>query len=300
MRGLPLILLGAVSILGSGPEERPSTIPQELTVPPWSPNRQLSPRVYEVLRTPTPPIIDGHLSDPSWGAVSWSEDFVDIRGVEEPTPHLRTRVKLLWDNNFLYVGAELEEPHLWATLSKRDAIIYRDDDFELFLDPDGDGEAYFEVEINALGAVFDLFLDRPYKEGGRAHTNWDLPGLKTGIALHGTLNDPSDEDEGWTVEMAIPWKELVPPLESQPSSGRPPGPGDEWRMNFSRVDWNLEIVTDRESGRPTYRKAVAPTRGNRHPEENWVWAPQGEINMHIPEKWGVVRFVGPGEGGGGQ
>ena len=71
-------------------------------------------------------------------------------------------------------------------------------------------------------------------------------------------------------------------------------------MNFSRVDWNLEVLTDRESGRPIYQKAVAPTRGNRHPEENWVWSPQGEINMHIPEKWGVVRFVGSGEGGGGQ
>lgn len=225
---------------------------------------------------------------------------MDIRGPEWPVPTHRTRVKVLWDDRFLYVAAEMAEPHLWATLTERDAIVYRDDDFELFLDPDGDGRAYFEVEINALGTVFDLFLDRPYKEGGRARTTWNLPGLKTGIALQGTLNDPSDEDEGWTVEMAIPWEELVPPSEGPPSSGRPPEPGDEWRMNFSRVDWNLEVVTDRESGSPIYQKAEAPTRENRHPEENWVWSPQGEINMHIPERWGVVRFVGPREGGGGQ
>lgn len=256
--------------------------------------------IYEAEWAPSPPQIDGHLSDPAWSHAPWSRDFTDIRGPEWPVPNHRTRVKVLWDERFLYVAAEMAEPHLWATLSERDAIIYRDDDFEIFLDPGGDGEAYFEVEINALGTVFDLFLDRPYKEGGRAQTAWDLPGLKTGIALQGTLNDPSDEDEGWTVEMAIPWAELVPPSEGPPSSGRSPEAGDEWRMNFSRVDWPLEVVTDRESGRLIYRKAVTPTRENRHPEENWVWSPQGEINMHLPEKWGVVRFIGPGEGGGGQ
>ena len=106
----------------------------------------------------------------------------------------------------------------------------------------------------------------------------------------GTLNDPSDEDRGWSVEMAIPWGDLVPPSTEDPKlsvdkSGGPPKPGESWRVNFSRVDWPLEIVEG------SYQKAVVQTRESRHPEDNWSWSPQGTINMHIPEMWGVVRFV---------
>ena len=81
------------------------------------------------------------------------------------------------------MGAELEEPHLWATMADRDAILYREHDFEVFLDPDGDGLAYYELEINALGTEFDLFLDKPYRRKGRAHIAWDIEGLRTAVRL---------------------------------------------------------------------------------------------------------------------
>ena len=252
--------------------------------------------VYRAEKTLYHPVIDGSVSDEAWARASWSRAFVDIRGPEWPTPRHRTRMKLLWDDQFLYVAAELEEPHLWATLSSRDAIIYRDDDFEVFLDPEGDGVSYFEVEINALGTILDLFMDKPYREGGRAKILWDLPGLLSGVALQGTLNDPSDQDLGWTVELAIPWAELVPPEEGGGSAAHtvgpgPPKPGEEWRVNFSRVDWPLEVFRDPSSGELAYEKNGRPGPENRHPEENWVWSPQGEINMHIPSRWGIVQFV---------
>ncbi len=242
-----------------------------------------STRVYEAPMASSAPVIDGDLGDGAWRDAPWTESFVDIRGEDWPDPQWATRARLTWDACCLYVGAELEEPHLWATLTERDAIIYRDHDFEVFLDPDGDGLAYYELEINALGTEFDLFLDRPYSRGGRAHIAWDMEGLRTAVRLDGTLNDPSDEDRGWTVEIAIPWSALRPPDGS--GSGTAPGPGDEWRVNFSRVQWPLVI----EDG--GYRKAREPVDWSDHPEDNWVWAPQGEIDMHIPEKWGVVRFV---------
>ena len=267
-----------------------------------------STRVYAAPMASSAPAIDGDLGDEAWRDAPWTESFVDIRGEDWPDPHWTTRARLTWDARFLYVGAELEEPHLWATLTERDAIIYRDHDFEVFLDPDGDGLAYYELEINALGTEFDLFLDRPYSRGGSAHIGWDMEGLRTAVRLDGTLNDPSDEDRGWTVEIAIPWSALRPPdgvvtgpeaapENSRPGGGRelpdagnrepgmPPAPGDEWRVNFSRVQWPLVIV---DGG---YRKAREPVDWSDHPEDNWVWSPQGEIDMHIPEKWGVVRFV---------
>jgi hypothetical protein len=44
--------------------------------------------------------------------------------------------------------------------------------------------------------------------------------------------------------------------------------GTEWRIDFSRVEWL------------------------KKPEENWVWSPQGVINMHVPDRWGYLEFKG--------
>ena len=92
--------------------------------------------------------------------------------------------------------------------------------------------------------------------------------------LDGTLNDPRDVDRGWTVEIAWPWKGLRE-LTSVPV---PPVDGDQWRVNFSRVEWDTEIVDGK------YRKIKG------RPEHNWVWSPQGVIDMHRPERWGYVQF----------
>ncbi len=241
-------------------------------------------RWYTCYRAPSPVTVDGHLDDEAWVDTPWTEAFVDIRGDEAFRPSLLTRAKMLWDDRYLYVAAEMEEPHLFATLTEHDAIVYHDPDFEVFLDPGGAGLEYFEVEINPLGTVLDLFLAAPYKDGGRARLDWDLPGLRKGVHLDGTLSDAADVDRGWSVELAIPWDELVVP-DGPVEVGAPPVDGTVWRINFSRVEWPLEVMDG------VYRKVAEPTPEQPHPEHNWVWSPQGEINMHIPERWGAVRFV---------
>src|SRR5688572_9247990 len=158
------------------------------------------PKGYVCFRAAAPLVIDGKLDDAAWKSAQWTDDFVDIQGDKKPRPRFKTRTKMLWDDEFLYIGAELEEPHVWATLTQRDAVIFHDNDFEVFLDPDGDNHLYAELEINALNTVWDLLLVRPYRDGGPAITGWDIPGLRTGVSIQGTLNDPSDVDEGWSVE----------------------------------------------------------------------------------------------------
>ena len=127
---------------------------------------------------------------------------------QAPPPRHETHVRLLWDDQYLYVGANLVEPHLWATYTERDAVIYHENDFEVFLDPDGDCHDYAELEINALNTVWDLLLVKPYRDGGPALDGWDIKGLRTAVHLDGTLNDPRDTDRGWSVEIAIPWRAL--------------------------------------------------------------------------------------------
>jgi len=220
------------------------------------------------------------LSESGWSLAPWTEDFVDIEGPVRPEPHLRTRAKVVWDDQALWIGAELEEPHVWGTLTERDAVIYQDDDFEVFLDPDGDTHAYYELEINALGTEWDLLLIRPYRDGGPAIHAWDIPGLRTAVHVDGTVNDPADRDVGWSVEIAIPWSALAEATDAPV----PPRVGDRWRVNFSRVDWPVDVRDGR-----TVKRVDAAT-GETGPEENWVWSPQGLVAMHYPEMWGFLQF----------
>lgn len=181
---------------------------------------------------------------------------------------------MLWDDDFFYIAAELEEPHVWGTLTAHDSVIFHDNDFEVFVDPNGDSHEYFEFEINALNTGWDLFLPKPYKDGGRADNGWEIPGLRTAVHVRGSLNDANDRDEGWSVEIAIPWKAFG----NEARTSLPPKPADTWRVNFSRVEWQHEVSGGK----------YARVKGTK--EDNWVWSPQGKINMHLPEHWGYVRF----------
>jgi hypothetical protein len=237
-----------------------------------------APRQAVVYRTPKPLTIDGRLDEPAWRETAWSDPFIDIQG--EAKPRFLTRVKMLWDAEFYYFAAEMEEPDISATLTERDSVIFHDNDFEVFIDPDGDTHVYYELEVNALNTSWDLMLVKPYRDGGPAIDAWDIAGLRTAVDVRGTINRPGDRDEGWTVELALPWSVLS---EAAPG-GKAPQSGDQWRVNFSRVEWQFEVRDG------TYVKRLDPATSKPFPEDNWVWSPQGAINMHMPERWGIVQF----------
>jgi len=244
------------------------------------------PKLYHAPRALKPVIIDGNLSEQAWEKAPWSDRFLDIAGnsvlehkrIDSTDRILPTRVKMCWDDAYLYIAAELTEPDLWATLKKRDTIIYQDNDFEVFFSPSASTFNYYELEINQLGTVLDLLMTRPYRNGGQALIHWDLKGLKTAVKLHGTLNNVADKDSGWIVEMAIPFKGVL-------GFARPaPRIGSYWRINFSRVQWDVHPTATGGYQRNT-------RKGKLLPEHNWVWSPQGIVNMHAPDRWGYLFFV---------
>lgn len=232
------------------------------------------PKGYVCVRATSAPALTGNLDQEVWKHARWTSEFVDIEGGIRQPPWFRTRVKMLWDDDYFYIAAELEEPHVWATLTEHDSVIFHDNDFEVFIDPDGDNHNYYEYEINALATDWDLRLVKPYRDGGPALNEWEVPGLKKGVKVQGTINDPSNTDKGWTLELAFPWRVLG----EHANCPCPPQPGDQWRVNFSRVEWDLRVVDGK------YEKVPD------HPEHNWVWSPQGAIDMHRPEMWGYVQF----------
>jgi hypothetical protein len=227
----------------------------------WTPKR------YECLKRTGPITIDGKLDEEEWSRAAWTSDFIDIEGPDKAAPKFRTRVKMLWDDDYLYIAAEIEDPDVEAKLTEHDSVIFHDNDFEVFLKPLPPETGYFEFEMNALNTGWDLFLNKPYREGGKADNSWDIAGLKTAVNIQGTLNNSTDRDTGWTLEIALPWRGF-----STRQQVPQPKPETEWRINFSRVEW---------------------TPGKPH-EDNWVWSPQGVINMHVPDRWGFLDFRGPG------
>lgn len=236
------------------------------------------PKSYSAVRTADPIKLDGKLDEVTWVNAPWTDRFVDIEGNLKPNPRYATRVKMAWDDQYLYVAAEIEDPHIWANLKKHDEIVFYDNDFEIFIDPDNDTHNYFEYEVNAIGTIFDLFVVKTYRVGAPAIHSWNFDGLKQGISIDGTINNPNDTDKRWTLEVAIPFSTLAFGM-TNPSVATP------WRINFSRVEWDTKV----EKGK--YVKEVDVQTGREKAENNWVWSPQGVVNMHCPERWGYLSFV---------
>jgi hypothetical protein len=261
---------------------------------PWPENKISR---YTAFRAPEPLTIDGNLDKPAWRQAPRSPRFVDLVA-GEPTVH-DTRAAVLWDDEYLYVGYWIEEPFVEAKLTERDSLVWTENDVELFI---AGPDAYYEFEINALGTIYEaLFVfEDAYERAGHSQDpllqrdvegyqpwngvgftthprgprlgffKWDLPGLKCAVQVDGTLNDNSDRDRGWTVEIAIPWSGLTT-LTRGTELALPPRNGDTWRMDFSRFN--------------AY-KAAPPAND----PGGWAWSAHGVWDSHVPELFPFVQF----------
>ena len=265
---------------------------------PWPfPRPRKSIARYTAYRVNTPPVIDGRLDEPCWQHAPRSPRFADLVS-GEPAIH-DTRAALLWDDAYLYVGYWIEEPLVQARLTERDALIYEDNDVELFV---AGQDAYYEFEINALGTIYEVFFvwEEAYQRAGYhlrpefrrdapgvrpfngvgfpnhprgpriGYWNLDFDGLRSAVHVDGTLNDPSDRDRGWSVELALPWRGFEA-LAAPDGRSLPPRDGDTWRMDFSRFN---------------QYKAAPPANDS----SGWAWSPHGVWDSHIPELFVHVQF----------
>ena len=266
---------------------------------PYAPTPRIphDPPVYFCPRAKGPLSLDGRLDKPFWADVPFTAEFTDISGPGFPAPRFPTRAKLCWDDEFLYIGAVLTGPEIWATIRQRDSVIYYDNDFEIFLDPSSSGHNYMELELNALNTQWDLMLTHPYRDGGRSVTGWDMKGVESAVYVEGRVNDPAADNRFWSVEVKIPFasvmetysKEENPPeLERCYPCRKAPRLREFWRLNFSRVQWQVDVAEG------AYRKRTGGD-GKPLPEDNWVWAPTGLIDIHCPDYWGFLFFTERGE-----
>lgn len=178
---------------------------------------------YHAHKTQHPPVIDGALGDAAWAqAVP-----VTLHNSFDGSPvRFRTTARILYDDQFLYVAFDAEDPDVWGTLLKRDDPIYTQEVVEIFLDANADGRTYNELEVSPHNTVFDAYFPSRRRD---MDTAWDS-GMQSAVKVNGTLDNPDDTDHGWTVEMRIPFSHLaqVPHL--------PPQPNDRWRFNLYRLE----------------------------------------------------------------
>lgn len=284
MKKISILLLSVLPLLsGCNNNNKGPSLEPAINGPISVPALPFAPRSYVCYRTAGTINVDGEISDNEWKNAPWSETFTDIEGSLKPAPLQDTRMKMLWDDNYLYIAAEIKETDIQARLRQRDTIIFNDNDFEIFIDPDGDTHDYYEFEMNALNTVWDLLLTKPYRDYGYVLDAWDIKGMKSAVKVYGTINKPGDKDDRWAVEIAFPINVLK-------ECGSAPAPGKQWRINFSRVEWKTKV----ENGR--YVKETDPATGKPYPEYNWIWSAQGLINMHYPELWGFLQFDGKQSG----
>ncbi len=251
---------------------------------------------YTCYRASAPLTIDGRLDEPDWQAAPVSTPFVDI--VTGAPAWFDTRVRLLWDDAYLYFGFSAEETDVWATLTERDSKIWEDNDLEVFIAGEN---AYYEFEINALNTIYEVFwvwkdmyypgspFDTPEWNpegkrlmiidgiGGHVHPrgtrygflDWDYPGLRHAVHVDGVLNSRNGTDRGWSMELALPWEGLRLLADGR---SLPPREGDVWRIDCSRFQ---------QIGR----------HGEKlDPGDGWTWNRHGHYDSHIPETFSFVTF----------
>ena len=262
---------------------------------------QYYPRTYVAPRIHSPLTIDGNLTKPAWEEVPWSDLFDDIRGTDDAPPEDRpplscaTRIKMLHDDEYLYIGALLhadaDHPVVTSFTDRNDPIFQRDSDFEVFIDPTMTTHNYKEFEVNAYNTVWNLLLDKSYIDGGKEHSGriaqpgqdlyYDVRRQQSAVQiLEGSVNDPSSTTTVWSVEIAMAYTDLMvtkPMTSAVETLNYAPHPNKLyphfWRINFSRVE--------------------------RQGDLNWTWQPQvewnpierryqGNVNMHLPNAWGYL------------
>lgn len=232
-------------------------------------------------------VIDGKLDDAAW------KDAVEVSASRETRDGKeyaqKTRVRLAWDEKFLYLAYDCEDTDITATLKGHDAELWREDAAEVFIDADGDGMSYLELEVAPNGETYDAAIAdyRPETDwSSRKMDNLDIEkslrlfntsASKSAVVVHGTLNDPSDRDKGWACEMAVAWSDLAAAGPVGPR-GLPPRDGDQMRIGIYRINFTPAVPATATAA----EKPAAYELGAWNPTLTW---------FHCTWSFGYVAFV---------
>jgi hypothetical protein len=186
----------------------------------------------EAIHTSVSPIIDGNENDAIWQQITPIVLKDNRFGNEAQELELQTYVKACYDNSNLYFFFLCEDPDIWTSFTQRDEHLWKNEAVELFIDVDDVPETYVEIEVSPANVLFDSYIVDTLNIDVAKTALLNLKGIKTAVAVSGTLNERDDTDDHWTVEIAIPFKDLANETIKQVTTAT------EIRINFYRLDKN--------------------------------------------------------------
>jgi hypothetical protein len=214
---------------------------------------------YDIYRTPSKIVIDGKLDEPAWQAAQSMGDF-HFSWWKQAAKE-QTVVKMLWDDENLYVGYYCHDKHISAYVTQRHGPVSKDDCAEIYVSPNPEKvKNYYTFEINAIGAM----LNRCRTDWWTGPPTWDPEGVRYQTTFQGLpKKDESPDDDHWILELAIPFKNFA-----HDAARTPPRNGDQWRLNLNRTGG----ITGAE-------------------DSTWSPIPEPIRVFATPDAFGSVRFV---------
>ena len=259
------------------------------------------PAQYLVQRALEPVVVDGTLDEFSWERAHQINRFERILNDYDEVL-FPTRAKMLWDSSYFYFAFVCQDADMWAIYNQEDDPLWSEEVVEIFIDPDGDGKRYLELEVNPLNVVVDLLIYAVEPEW-HSSKDWDIAGLKTAVRAHGTVNDSLALDRGWTAEIAIPWAAMADSI----TGGARPTAGDVWRLNLYRIerkggrtlqgrirDLQAQMAQlDSLDEQIPALKATLSALGEHYREqtEYTAWSETYQRGFHHPARFGAVQFA---------
>lgn len=214
---------------------------------------------YIVKRIISPIVIDGMLNEESWLKAQEVGDFFLADGTAKASS--TTHAKMLWDSSSLYLAFECFDTDIIATMTARDDKLWEEEVVEIFFAPYSPEKfGYTELEVSPRGTALDLYVRevRGVMPVALPYHSYNL-NLRVGTSIRGTLNNSSDKDTSWTVEIAIPLRDI------QPVNLPPISDGDIWKMNLYRME--------------------------RFPVKEFIaWSPTLQNKFHVPSRFGSMMF----------
>ena len=219
---------------------------------------------------------DGRLDEPAWAnAASTSALVATMSGDPASATDAHARARMLWDDTNLYFAFEVQDENLVDPSANRDDHLWEHDAVEVMVDPDGDGQNYYEFQVSPRNQRFDTRYERARTPTAPGLVDYN-PETRSGAVTTGTVGNPDDNDTGYTVEFVIPWAAISTGL-----AHNPPQVGDNVRLN-------LFVMDEAKQGGHRFAAWSAPRSGDFHTLERF-----GRITLaaEIPTAPGVPSAV---------
>lgn len=218
--------------------------------------------IYQCRQIQTDLVLTGKVDDPQWQ----SAEVIHLSDPVTGRPgRYKTTVRILYNSRNLYIAFECEDEYIWGTLTEPDSPVFTQECVEAFICPSGKIRQYYEIDVSPLNTVFDAFLLNGRQYNGpfakiRSWIEYTCSNLITMTHVNGNLGEHGAR--GWSLEYAIPFSSIIG------SDNLIPNPGDEWRVNFYRID------------------GPEP----KHPEY-YAWSPTGANDFHRTWRFGILKFT---------